>query len=134
MLFLDALNSFYEDLDALLIAHDTVMNNALKCYRKALNKTAFHENAEKIQAVLDERWIRVRDAKYAKLQDLFYALEQKYKKIDIVFEGMTRRLPFLDMIKDLKSMPPDYFAKVKKKSLRLEDEFKGLLNIKRLRL
>jgi hypothetical protein len=130
MLFLDALNSFYEDLDALLIAHDTVMDNALLCYRKALAKSAFHENSLKIQAVLDQRWIQLRDAKYAKLQDLFFALEQKYKKIDIVFEGMTRRLPFLDMIKDLKSMPPDYFAKVKKKSLRLEDEFKGLLNFK----
>jgi hypothetical protein len=50
-------------------------------------------------------------------------------EIDPIFKGMTQRVPFLDMIKDLKSMPPEYFAKVKTKSLSLEDEFKGLLNL-----
>ena len=130
MLFLDALNFFYEDLDALLIAHDTVMDNALRCYHRGLAKAAFHNNAENMQAILDERWIQVRDAKYKKLQDLLLKLEQKYMKIDGVFKGMARRMPFLDMVKDLKSMPSAYFVKVKRKSLGLEDEFKGLVSFK----
>ena len=117
-------------MDALLIAHDTVMDNALRCYRRGLAKAAFHKNAGNMQAILDERWIQVRDAKYAKLQDLLFKLEQKYTKIDGVFKGMTRRRSFLDMVKDLKSMPSKYFVKVKEKSLGLEDEFKGLLNFK----
>jgi hypothetical protein len=109
MLFLDALNLFYEELDSLLIAHNTVMDNALKCYRKSKASV--------------ERWVLLRNAKYIRLQTLFSELEKKYIKIDEAFQGMTRRLSFVDMIKDLKSMPPEYFKKVQRKSVALEHKF-----------
>jgi len=129
--YVHLINSFQSEVDALLIAHDTVMNQNFKLYENSLEKlNSLHSeknidivtfNLEKVR--IDNHWVKVRDTKYSRLDFLLDNIEEKYCETDPMFKGMSRRLPWLKMIEDLKSQPLDYFKTIKERSKKLERKF-----------
>jgi len=143
--YVHLINSFHADVDALLVAYDTVMNNyqnnemcrITKLYslakRWANDKRALKEYNEmfdmNIKTFADEKqrlkdeWKKFRDANYKRLCYLLDKVEEKYCETDPMFKGMSRRLPWLKMVEDLKSQPLDYFRYIKHRSNKLERKF-----------
>lgn len=131
--YVELINKFQADVDALLVAHDTVMNHNHEAYTLGLSDlTRFFKDKDKLCDIdffnnektrMDNHWIEVRNKKYQRLCDLLNNLEEQYCEIDPMFKGMSRRLPFLEMIKELKNQPLDYFRSVKKRSTKLENKF-----------
>ena len=143
--YVHVINSFQAEVDALLVAYDTVMNNyqnnercrIIELYRleKRVNhpKRALKEYNEmfdmNIKTFSDEKqrlkdeWKKFRDANFHRLCYLLDKVEEKYCETDPMFKGMSRRLPWLKMIDDLKSQPLDYFRTIKERSKKIERKF-----------
>jgi len=158
--YVHLINSFQAEVDALLVAHDTVMNNYrnnekdrmnnLDKFEKILAKrtndykfvdqidvrrrsrligtynTMYDMNiktfSDEKQRLKDE-WKKFRDANFHRLCYLLDKVEEKYCETDPMFKGMSRRLPWLKMIDDLKSQPLDYFRTIKERSKKIERKF-----------
>jgi hypothetical protein len=129
--YVHVINLFQAEVDALLVAHDIVMNQNFKLYNNSLEKlNSLHSgkiidivtfNLEKTR--IDNHWFTVRDTKYNRLCFLLDNVEEKYSDTDPMFKGMSRRLPWLKMVDDLKSQPLEYFRYIKHRSKKLERKF-----------
>ena len=129
--YVHLINSFHAEVDALLIAHDTVMNQNFDAYKfnlsklnslyanKSINIVTF--NLEKTR--IDNHWVKVRDAKYNRVCYLLDKVEEKYCETDPMFKGMSKRFPWMKMVEDLKSQPLDYLNYIKHRSKKLESKF-----------
>ena len=159
--YVHLINSFQAEVDALLVAHDTVMNNyqmnekdRIKnlykfekivadrtdddyqwVYQSDVRRrsrligtynTMYDMNiktfSDEKQRLKDE-WKKFRDANFNRLCYLLDKVEEKYCETDPMFKGMSRRLPWLKMIDDLKSQPLDYFTTIKERSKKIERKF-----------
>ena len=129
--YVQLINSFQAEVDAILIAHDTVMKQNFDAYKFNLSKlnSLYAEksigivtfNLEKMR--IDNHWVKVRDTKYNRISYLLDNVEDKYCEIDPMFKGMSKRFPWLKMVEDLKSQPLEYFRYIKHRSKKLECKF-----------
>jgi hypothetical protein len=142
--YVHLINSFHTEVDALLVAYDTVMNNyqnnergrvielyrcenwssrkgGLECYNDMydMNIKTFSEEKQRLK----DSWKKFRHVNYNRLCYLLDNVEAKYCETDPMFKGMSKRFPWLKMVEDLKSQPLDYFKTIKKLSKKLERKF-----------
>lgn len=133
--YVHLINSFQAEVDMRLIAHDTVMNQNFDAYKFNLSKLNSLYANKSIDIVtfnlektrIDDHWVKVRDTKYNRLCYLLSNIEEKYCETDPMFKGMSRRLPWLKMIEDLKTQPLEYFRYIKHRSVKLERKFYNIV-------
>lgn len=145
--YVHLINSFQAEVDALLVAYDTVMNNyqnnekgrvieIYRCKNKNKHQRFFEHDYKEMyntnSKTVDEEiirlkagWKQFRNANYNRLCYLLDNVEAKYCDTDPMFKGMSRRLPWLKMVEDLKSQSLEYFRYIKHRSIKLERKFYG---------